>query len=204
MVDDHEMVRRGIDAMLSIEDDLEICAVVGSATEAIEATDRLRPDVLLLDLRLGPEGDGIEVVRILRAAGHGSRVLMFTALARDADVVAALMAGASGFIQKSVDRAELADAIRTVAAGGTVFDEALTAAVLERLRDDEDVDPRIASLSPRERDVLDLLADGRSNREIAETLHLAEKTVKNHITRLLAKLGVQRRTEAIRLVRASR
>lgn len=199
VVDDHEMVVRGVRDMLSFVPDIEVCGVASSAPAAVEQVEALAPDVVLLDLRLGVEGSGTDVARILRLAAPRTRVLMFTALVRDADVVAALMAGASGFIQKGVDVEQLADAVRAVAAGGTAFDEAITAHVMLRLHD-EDADPRLATLSERERDILVLMAEGRSNREIATHLHLSEKTVKNHITHLLAKLGVQRRTEAVRFV----
>lgn len=200
VVDDHDMVRRGVEAMLEAEDDIEVCGMVATADETLAAARASAPDVVLLDVRLGPGGTGIDVARALRRELPESRVLLFTGVARDADVVAALMAGASGFIQKGVDQEALVDAIRTVAGGGTLFDEELTANVLHRLADDEDTDPRLATLSEREREILRLMADGHTNREIAHKLHLAEKTVKNHITRLLAKLGVQRRTEAIRIM----
>ena len=195
VVDDHEMVRVGIGAMLGVDGVIEVCGDAANCDDAMEIVRVTQPDVALVDVRLGDES-GIELVRQLRRASPTTRVVMMTALAREQDLFAAMAAGASGYLVKHIRRGDLVDALSRVAAGETLFDDGLVERVMERLRDDTPHDPLLARLSERERDVLALIARGRTNKEIAEGLHLSEKTVKNHLTRLLARMGMSSRTEA--------
>jgi len=194
LLDDHEIVRRGLRELFEAHDDL---AVVGEASNAEEAMTRVpptRPDVAVLDVRL-PGSSGIEVCRDLRAAMPELRCLMLTSFADDDALFSAILAGASGYLLKQIRGTELVTAVRRVAEGQSLIDPALTARVMERLRGKQE-DERIAKLSPQERRILDLIAEGKTNRQIGAEMYLAEKTVKNYVSNLLAKMGFSRRTEA--------
>jgi DNA-binding NarL/FixJ family response regulator len=195
LLDDHEIVRRGVRDLLEAEDDL---TVVGEASTGEQALDRIavaRPDVAVLDVQL-EEGTGIEVAREIRSRHPETRCLMLTSFADDEALFDSIMAGASGYVLKQVRGNELIDGIRRVASGQSLLDPAMTARVLDRLREGQQQDERIATLTAQERRILDLLAEGLTNRQIGERLHLAEKTVKNYVSNVLMKLGMQRRTEA--------
>jgi DNA-binding NarL/FixJ family response regulator len=195
LLDDHEVVRRGIRELLAGEDDLEVVGEAGTAEEAINRVPSTRPDVAVLDVRL-PDGDGIEVCRELRSRHPNLACLMLTSFADDEALFAAIMAGASGYVLKQIRGNELIVAIRAVAAGGSLLDPTVTKRVLERIRAGEPQDDNLARLSDQERRILDLIAEGKTNRQIAETIFLAEKTVKNYVSSILTKLGMERRSEA--------
>lgn len=195
LLDDHEVVRRGLKALIEAEDDLVVIGEAGSAGMALAAIQRAQPDVALLDVRL-PDGNGVEVCREVRAAYPDVHCLMLTSFSDDEALFDAIMAGASGYLLKEAKGQDLVAAIRRVAAGESLLDPAVTGRVLERLRRGDQEDPRIATLTEQERRILELVAEGHTNRQIAETIHLAEKTVKNYVSNILAKLGMARRTEA--------
>ncbi|HEX6844291.1 MAG TPA: response regulator transcription factor [Actinomycetota bacterium] len=197
LVDDHEIVRDGIRAMLDPEDDIVVTSQAGSVREAIDEADRTRPDVVVMDVRLS-DGSGIEATREIRAQHPETRVLMLTSFADDEALFASIMAGASGYVLKQVKSGDLLRAIRAVGAGDSLLDPSVTSAVLDRLRKGKHLmkDERLARLSPQEERILQLVADGLTNREIGEELHLAEKTVKNYVSSILSKLEVARRAEA--------
>jgi two-component system, NarL family, response regulator DevR len=195
LVDDHEVVRDGIRAMLAAEDDIYVTGEAGTVREAIDEADRTKPDVVVMDVRLA-DGSGIEATRQIRADHPSTSVLMLTSFADDEALFASIMAGASGYVLKQIGSHDLVVAIRRVAAGQNLLDPVVTARVLERIRRGPDEDERLAHLTAQERNVLDLLAEGMTNREIGERLHLAEKTIKNYVTALLSKMGMARRTEA--------
>ncbi|WP_214400900.1 response regulator [Pseudonocardia lacus] len=197
LLDDHEIVRRGIAQLLESEDDIEVIGEAGTAAQALARIPALRPDVAILDVRL-PDGEGISVCRDVRAAiDPPPACLMLTSYSDDEALFGAIMAGAAGYLLKQVTGTDLVGAVRTIAAGGSLLDPRATAAVLERLRKgNEPEDPRYASLSPQERRILNHIADGLTNRQIGAELFLAEKTVKNYVSSLLHKLGMARRTEA--------
>ena len=191
LVDDHELVRRGIAALLSAEADME---VVGEASTAAQARGRIRatrPDVAVLDVRL-PDGSGIDVCRDVRSENPGTRCLILTGYDDDEAIYAAVLAGAAGYVIKDVQGSRLVESVRRVAGGAILLDPALNRRVVERISSDS----RLESLSAREREILPLIAEGLTNREIGIRLSLAEKTVKNYISGLLSKLGLQRRTQA--------
>ncbi len=195
LLDDHEVVRRGLRELLEDAGDLE---VVGEASTAAEARQRIpatRPDVAVLDVRL-PDGNGVEVCRDIRSDDESIACLMLTSYTDDEALFEAIMAGAAGYVLKQIRGNELVDAIRTVASGQSLLDPAATARVLERLREGEATDEKVAGLTDQERKLLDLLAEGLTNREIAARMFLAEKTVKNYVSNLLTKMGMARRTEA--------
>ena len=195
LLDDHELVRRGIGALLSMEDDIE---VVGEASTSEQAMGRIRataPDVAVLDVRL-PDGSGIDVCRDIRSSMPGTRCLMLTGYDDDEAIYAAVLAGAAGCVIKDIRGSGLVDSVRAVAAGRSLIDPGLTKRVVERISETHEADPRLESLTMRERQILPLIAEGLTNREIGERLRLAEKTVKNYISGLLSKLGLQRRTQA--------
>ncbi|WP_214401413.1 response regulator [Pseudonocardia lacus] len=197
LLDDHEIVRRGIAQLLESEDDIQVIGEAGTAAQALARIPALRPDVAILDVRL-PDGEGVSVCRDVRAAiDPPPACLMLTSYSDDEALFGAIMAGAAGYLLKQVAGTDLVGAVRTVAAGGSLLDPRATAAVLERLRKgNEPEDPRYASLSPQERRILGLIADGLTNRQIGAEMFLAEKTVKNYVSSLLHKLGMSRRTEA--------
>ncbi|ALE72676.1 Regulatory protein, LuxR:Response regulator receiver [Pseudonocardia sp. Ae168_Ps1] len=199
LLDDHEIVRRGLAQLLELEDDIEVVGEAATASQATVRLPALRPDVAILDVRL-PDGDGVSVCRDVRSAvTPPPACLMLTSYADDEALFGAIMAGASGYLLKQVAGVDLVGAVRTVAAGGSLLDPKATAAVLERLRRGDTAtqsDPRYESLSPQEQRILELIADGLTNRQIGGELHLAEKTVKNYVSSILHKLGYARRTEA--------
>jgi DNA-binding NarL/FixJ family response regulator len=194
LLDDHEVVRRGIRDLLEAEDDLEVVSEAATAGEALGRIKLSNPDVAVLDVQL-PDGDGIEVCRDIRSEFPEVRCLMLTSFADDEAMLAAVIAGASGYVLKQIRGSDLIGDIRRVARGEALLDAVAVAQIRARLgRDDED--ERLARLSPQERKILNLIAEGKTNREIAATLYLAEKTVKNYVSNLLIKLGMKRRTEA--------
>jgi DNA-binding NarL/FixJ family response regulator len=197
LLDDHDVVRTGLRMVLEAEGDLRVIGEAGTAAEALARIPAVRPDVAILDVRL-PDGLGISVCRDVRSSVNPPPAcLMLTSYSDDDALFGAIMAGAAGYILKKVSGNDLVSAVRTVAAGGSLLDSHLTTSVLRMLRgEDGPADPRYDLLSPQERRVLDLIADGLSNRQIGEKLHLAEKTVKNYVSSLLHKLGFARRTEA--------
>ncbi len=195
LVDDHELVRRGIAGLLEAEPDME---VVGEASTAAQARSRIaaiQADVALLDVRL-PDGSGIDICRELRSSSPDLRSIMLTGYDDDEALFAAVIAGAAGYVLKNVRGSGLVDAVRRVAAGHSLLDPDLTKRVTARIRGRDAEDPRLAPLGPRERQILALIADGLTNREIGERLSLAEKTIKNYVSAVLSKLGLQRRTQA--------
>jgi two-component system response regulator DevR len=195
LLDDHEIVRRGIANLLAAEPDLEIVGEAGTAAEALARIPAARPDIAVLDARL-PDGSGIDVCRDIRSGHPAIRCLILTSYDDNDAVFAAVMAGASGYLLKEVRGTSLVEAIRQVAAGRSLLDPSVTERLLDKLRQPTTVDQRLAALTDREREILDLIADGLTNRQIGERLFLAEKTVKNYVSGLLAKLGMQRRTQA--------
>ncbi|MDT7574185.1 MAG: hypothetical protein QOH17_518 [Pseudonocardiales bacterium] len=197
LLDDHEIVRRGIAQLLETEDDITVIGEAGTAAQALARIPAVRPDVAILDIRL-PDGDGVSVCREIRSAvTPPPACLMLTSYSDDEALFGAIMAGASGYLLKQVAGVDLVGAVRTLADGGSLLDPRATALVLERLRKGaEPQDPRFASLSPQERRILELIADGLTNRQIGAEMFLAEKTVKNYVSSLLHKLGMSRRTEA--------
>ena len=195
LLDDHEIVRRGIADLLDEAAGLTVVGEAGTAAEALRRIPAARPDVAVLDARL-PDGSGIDVCRDIRSALPATRCLILTSYDDNDAVFAAVMAGASGYLLKEIKGNSLVDAIRQVAAGRSLLDPTVTGRLLQRLRDGEPGDARLATLSAREKEILTLIADGLTNRQIGERLFLAEKTVKNYVSSLLAKLGMQRRTQA--------
>jgi len=195
LLDDHEVVRRGIRELLDAEEDLEVVGEAGTAEEALERVPPLHPDVAVLDVRI-PDGSGVEVCREIRSAHPEIQCLMFTSFSDDEALFEAIMAGASGYVLKQIRGNDLVKAIRQVANGISLLDPAVTRRVLERLRNPEPEDERLARLTEQERRILELIARGYTNRQIANEIYLAEKTVKNYVSNLLAKLGMERRTEA--------
>jgi two-component system, NarL family, response regulator DevR len=197
LVDDHEVVRDGVKVLLQATDDIIVTAEASSVREAVDEADRARPDVVVMDVRLA-DGSGIEATREIRARHPKTAVIMLTSFADDEALFASIMAGASGYVLKQVKGGELVRAIRTVGKGESLLDPAVTSAVLDRLRKGKHLlkDEKLARLSPQEERILSLVADGKTNREIGEELHLAEKTVKNYVSSILSKLEVARRAEA--------
>ena len=196
VVDDHEIVRRGVRQLLEVEPDIEVVGEAANAAIALATIPKLRPNVAILDVRL-PDGDGVTVCRDIRSATEPPPAcLMLTSYSDDEALFGAIMAGASGYMIKQVSGNDIVSAVRTLGAGGSLLDAGVTATVLNRLRNGRTEDPRYRSLSPQERKILDLIAQGLTNRQIATELFLAEKTVKNYVSTLLHKLGFDRRTEA--------
>jgi two-component system response regulator DevR len=195
LLDDHEIVRRGIADLIESADDLTVVGEAGSTAEALARIPAARPDVALLDARL-PDGSGIDVCRDIRSDRPEIRCLILTSYDDNDAIFAAVMAGAAGYLLKEIRGNSLLDAIREVAAGKSLLDPSVTERLLTRLREGAPRDEKLDSLTPREREILALIADGLTNRQIGERLFLAEKTVKNYVSGLLAKLGMQRRTQA--------
>ena len=195
LLDDHEIVRRGVRDLLESEDDIEVVGEASTEAEAIGRVQALDPDVAILDVRL-EEGNGVVACREIRSRHPRTACLMLTSFADDEALFQAIMAGAAGYVLKQIRSGDLVDAVRRVAAGQNLLDPAVTARVLERLRRGPQQDELIARLSPQEHEVLELLADGLTNRQIAARLFLAEKTIKNYVTSVLSKMGMARRTEA--------
>jgi len=196
LLDDHEVVRRGLVALLEATGEIEVIGESGSAQEAARRIPAFRPDVAVLDARL-PDGSGIDVCREIRSADPEIKALILTSYQDDEALFSAIMAGAAGYVLKQIRGTDLVDAIRRVAAGQSLLDPAVTQQVLERIRHGGDEQPEeLKALTAQERRILELIAEGMTNRQIGEELYLAEKTVKNYVSSLLAKLGLERRTQA--------
>jgi two-component system response regulator DevR len=195
LLDDHEVVRKGLRALLESGGDIEIVGESGLAHEATSRIPALRPDVAVLDARL-PDGSGIEVCRTVRAVDPSIKALILTSYDDDEALFAAIMAGAAGYVLKEIGGQDLVGAVRTVAAGNSLIDPSLTARVLERVRNGPATAPELAELTEQELKLLGLIAEGLTNRQIGERMFLAEKTVKNYVSSILAKLGLERRTQA--------
>jgi two-component system, NarL family, response regulator DevR len=196
LLDDHEIVRRGLIALLESAGDIEVIGESGSALEATRRIPALRPDVAILDARL-PDGSGIDVCRDIRSADPDIRALILTSYQDDEALFSAIMAGAAGYVLKQIKGTDLLDAVRRVSAGQSLLDPIVTQQVLERIRNGTDTEPKeLSALTQQERRILELIAEGMTNRQIGEQLFLAEKTIKNYVSSLLAKLGVERRTQA--------
>jgi two-component system response regulator DevR len=199
LLDDHEVVRRGVRELLDAEDDIEVVGEAATAAQALARVPALRPDVAVLDVRL-PDGDGVTVCRDLRDRLPELACLMLTSFDDDQALLDAILAGAAGYVLKQIRGSDLVSAVHTVATGQSMLDPATTARLMASLRHQEEPtqgpDAALGMLTPREREILVLIGQGRTNRQIGRELYLAEKTVKNHISRLLAKLGVERRVQA--------
>jgi two-component system, NarL family, response regulator DevR len=195
LLDDHEVVRRGLCELLQRDGDIEVIGESGSAVEAAARIPALRPDVAVLDGRL-PDGSGVEVCREVRSVDPSIAVLILTSYDDDDALFSAIMAGAAGYVLKQVRGTDLVDDVRRVAAGQSLLDPAVTQQVLERLRRGPVEDSALAPLTDQEKRILELIGEGMTNRQIAESVFLAEKTVKNYVSSLLAKLGMERRTQA--------
>jgi DNA-binding NarL/FixJ family response regulator len=195
VLDDHELVRTGLQTLLECEEDMEVVGQAATAQQGLEEICSLLPNVAILDVRL-PDGSGIEVCREIRSRCPDIACLMLTSYADDEALFSAIMAGAAGYVLKEVGGSDLVGDIRRVSQGSSLIDASLSKEIFDRLRKNQTTEARLSSLSPQERKVLDLIALGRSNRQIAEEIFLAEKTVKNYVSSLLSKLGMQRRTEA--------
>lgn len=199
VLDDHELVREGLRAVLEREPDIDVVGACGSAVDGARAIVASRPDVALIDLRL-PDGDGLDVCRTVRARTPGVRCLILTSFSNDEVLLSAIRADAAGFLLKRTAVADLVRSVRVVADGGSLLDAVTTGQLFERLRNGpavgHDAAPALDSLSPQERRLLDLLGEGLTNRQIAERMELAEKTVKNYVSNLLRKLDMKSRTEA--------
>ncbi|MFE7390207.1 response regulator [Streptomyces sp. NPDC057582] len=198
LLDDHEVVRRGVQDLLDAEPDIEVVGDAGTADHALARGPALRPDVAILDVRL-PDGDGISVCRELRSRMPDLACLMLTSFDDDEALLDAIMAGAAGYVLKEIKGSDLVTAVRTLASGRSTLDPATTARLMNSLRGEgsgAEAEDALSTLSPREKDVLALIGEGLTNSQIGKRLYLSEKTVKNHISRLLAKLGVERRIQA--------
>jgi DNA-binding NarL/FixJ family response regulator len=195
LLDDHEVVRRGVKDLLETEPDITVIGEASSAREAVARVPALRPDVAVLDVRL-PDGDGVSVCREIRSRVPELGCLMLTSFADDDALFDAIMAGASGYVLKQVRGNDLIHAVRAVAAGQSLLDPAATAQVMARLRSGPQRTDPLAGLTDQERKILHLISDGLTNRQIGERLFLAERTVKNYVSSLLAKLGMERRVQA--------
>lgn len=195
LVDDHEVVRRGIADLLGLDDDLQVVGEAGTVAEALARVPAARPDVAVLDVRL-PDGNGVELCRELRSALPDLRCLMLTSFDDDEALFGAIMAGASGFVLKQVRGTDLVSAVRTVGSGGSLLDTRSTTAVMRRIKAEQQQAAPLRALTDQERAVLELIAQGLTNRQIGERMFLAEKTVKNYVSHLLAKLGLEHRTQA--------
>jgi two-component system, NarL family, response regulator DevR len=195
LVDDHEIVRRGIADLIATADDLEVVGEAAGVEEGLATALLVDADVAVLDVRM-PDGNGIELCRDLKSALPGLHCLMLTSYADDDALVDAIMAGASGFVLKQVLGLDLLEAIRTVGAGGSLLDQRTTAALMNRVSREREQQNPLNALTEQERAVFDLVGEGLTNRQIGEKLFLAEKTIKNYVSHLLNKLGMQRRTQA--------
>ena len=194
LLDDHEIVRRGVRELLEAEADIVVVGEASTAAEALARVPATHPDVAILDVRL-PDGDGVSVCRDLRSERPDLQCLMLTSFADDEALFDAILAGAAGYVLKQIRGTDLVGAVRTIAAGGSLLDPRAAAMVMERMRTPKADDP-LAALTDQERRILDLIGEGLTNRQIGERMFLAEKTVKNYVSNLLSKLGLQRRTQA--------
>ncbi|MFC9970382.1 response regulator [Spirillospora sp. NPDC127200] len=195
LVDDHEVVRRGVAALLTTEEDIEVVGEAGTAAEALARIPAARPDVAVLDVRL-PDGDGVGVCREVRSRLPEVACLMLTSFDDEQALFDAVMAGASGYVLKQIHGSDLVGAVRTVASGQSLLDPRSTARMLNRLRERQERKDPLAALSDQERQILELIGEGLTNRQIGERMYLAEKTVKNYVSNLFAKLNMSRRTQA--------
>jgi DNA-binding NarL/FixJ family response regulator len=195
LVDDHEVVRQGVRALLESSGEIRVVGEADTYETALSRVHAVQPEVAVLDVRL-PDGNGVELCREIRSRQPEVHCLMLTSYSDDEALFEAIMAGASGYVLKQIRGSELVDAVLRVGRGEQLLDPSLTGRVLQRLRQPSDQDPRLARLSEQERKVLILIAEGLTNRQIGEKLFLAEKTVKNYVTSILSKLGMERRTEA--------
>ena len=195
LLDDHEVVRRGVRDLLEAEPDITVIGEAGTASSALARIPALKPDVAVLDVRL-PDGDGVSVCREIRSRMPEVACLMLTSFGDDEALFSAIMAGAAGYVLKQIKGTDLVDAVRRVAAGQSLLDPAVTARVLDRIRRGPDQPDELKTLTDQERRILTLVAEGLTNREIAERMFLSEKTIKNYVSSLLAKLGLERRTQA--------
>jgi DNA-binding NarL/FixJ family response regulator len=194
LLDDHEVVRRGVRELLEAEDDMDVVGEAGTAEEAVARISAVAPEVAILDVRL-PDGDGVEVCREIRSQHPEVACIMLTSYSDDDAVYSAIMAGASGYLLKQVRGTDLIEGVRRVARGESLLDPAVTARVLDRIRHRDETD-ELAALSNQEQTILELIAEGLTNRQIGERMFLAEKTVKNYVSNMLGKLGMSRRAEA--------
>jgi two-component system response regulator DevR len=199
LVDDHEVVRRGVAEMLDDEDDLTVTGQAASVSEALARIPALRPDVAVLDMRL-PDGNGVELCRDLRSKLPDLNCLMLTSYTDDQAMMDAILAGAGGYVIKDIKGVDLVAAVRTVGSGQSLLDSRAAGALMNRLRESFGKPGPLAALTDQERTLLDLIGEGLTNRQIGERMFLAEKTVKNYVSRMLAKLGMERRTQAAVLV----
>jgi DNA-binding NarL/FixJ family response regulator len=195
LLDDHEVVRRGLRDLLEREGDIKVVGQSGSAVDAEHRIPALRPDVAVLDARL-PDGSGIDVCREIRSVDPAIQALILTSFEDDEALFAAIMAGAAGYVLKQIKGTDLVDAVRRVAAGQSLLDPAVTNRVLDRIRRGPDQPDELKGLTEQERRILGLIAEGLTNREIAQRMFLSEKTIKNYVSSMLAKLGMERRTQA--------
>ncbi|HVX43842.1 MAG TPA: response regulator transcription factor [Mycobacteriales bacterium] len=195
LLDDHEVVRRGLKALLEAEDDLVVVGEASTAAEALARIPAVRPQVAVLDIRL-PDGDGVSVCREIRSTLPQVACLMLTSFDDDNALFDAIMAGAAGYALKQIHGTDLVSAVRTISRGESLLDPRTTARMMTRLREQGHRDDPVAALTDQERRVLDLIGEGLTNRQIGQQLFLAEKTVKNYVSSLLTKLGMQRRTQA--------
>lgn len=199
LLDDHEVVRRGVADLLESEGDIQIVGEAATAAQAMARVPALMPDVAVLDVQL-PDGNGVTVCRDLRSQFPNLRCLMLTSFEDDEALLDAIVAGASGYVLKQIRGTDLIGAVRTVSAGGSLLDPSATARVMQRIRTDGNQNGPFSSLSEQEKKILDLIGEGMTNRQIGAELFLAEKTVKNYVSSILSKLGLQRRTQAAVLV----
>ena len=197
LVDDHEVVRQGLRALLEAEDDIKVVAEADNGVSAVSLASAHNPDVVVMDVRM-PDGSGVEACRAIRDAQPEVQVIMLTSFSDDEALFNSIMAGAAGFVLKQIRGRDLIEAVRTVAGGKSLLDPDVTKRVLERLRKAkfDEKDPKLSRLSPQEERILDMVGDGLTNREIAERIHLSDKTVKNYVSTILQKLEVARRAEA--------
>ena len=198
IVDDHDIVRKGLAMLVSRQEDLSVVAEAGTVAEAVEKARESHPDVVVMDIRL-PDGSGIEACRDIRDENGDIKVLMLTSYSDEEAVMGSIMAGASGYLLKEIRSQEIVDAIRKVGAGQSLLDPSVTAGVLERVRRGRDEDV-LAQLTEQEQRILELIADGQTNREIAGQINLSDKTVKNYVSNILGKLEVSRRSQAAALL----
>ena len=195
IVDDHEVVRNGVKALLEEAGGMSVAGEAATVREAIERAEWARPDVVVMDVRLA-DGSGIEATREIRAKLENTQVLMLTSFADDEALFASIMAGAAGYVLKQIRGTDLVGAVRTVAAGESMLDPEAASKVMARMRDQASKADPLAGLTPQERKILELIGEGLTNRQIGERMFLAEKTVKNYVSALFAKLGMERRTQA--------
>ncbi len=194
VVDDHDIVRKGLTTLISRQQDLSVAGEAGTAAEAVEKASELAPDVVVLDIRL-PDASGIEACREIRSQNSNIKVLMLTSYSDEEAVMGSIMAGASGYLLKEIRSQEIVEAIRQVGAGRSLLDPAVTAGVLERVRGGKD-DDKLDQLTNQEQRILELVAQGKTNKEISQEINLSDKTVKNYVSNILGKLEVARRSQA--------